>query len=113
MKLTERLESEPDPFFSMVESVVLDWLNKYPLESPTGKLSVENPADKEQVKQWVTGVWGRISHQLTDSGLPIDNRKILAMARDVFNREVARHPWYEQIKDLLPTAPPSTGWLDG
>lgn len=112
MNYSERPEVNQDPLFSMVENIVLDWLNKYPLESSQNQLSITDPTDKTQVKLWVTGVWGRISHQLRDSGLPVDNKKIMAMAREIFNREASRHRWFEQIKNSLPTAPPSMGWLE-
>ncbi len=97
---------------NMVESIVLDWLNKYPLESEDNHLSVKDPYNADQVRDWVAGVWGRISHQLTDSGFPGDNKILLKSAREIFNNELSKHPWYEQIKINLPKEPPSTGWLE-
>lgn len=112
MEIERPEQDKGDIIQSTVESVVLDWLNKYPLESHSGHLSVADPNNKDQVRVWVSGVWGRITHQLKDSGLPVDNNKILNLARKVFNTEIAKHPWYELIKDDLPKPPQSTGWLE-
>lgn len=50
----------------LVETVVDDWIIKYSLDS--GNLPVHN-ADRETVRQWITGVHGRATHQLMGSGM--------------------------------------------
>jgi hypothetical protein len=85
----------------IIDSVVVDWLNKYPLQGESA-LSVVDPDDAESVKTWVNGVWGRITHQIVSSGLPFDNAQILKVARKTFYAQLSAHPWYEKIKPYLP-----------
>lgn len=88
----------------IIESVVIDWLNKYPLQGEN-ELSVKNPNDPAQIKLWISGVWGRITHQILSSGLPFDDSLILNIARNSLYDQLAPHPWYEKVKPYLPQKP--------
>ena len=90
-----------------IEAVVVDWMNKYPLDGSLStsddlRLSVKGPEDIEGMKFWAQGVWGRITHEVLNSGLPYDNNEILKIALNVFYAELSRHPWFEQLKPFLP-----------
>ncbi len=85
----------------IIENIVIDWINKYYLED--SNLAIKNYDDAEQVRAWVTGVWGRISHQLSQSGLKYDNNSVLAHAGKVFFEQIGHLAVYEKLKPHLPT----------
>ncbi|MBP9816613.1 MAG: hypothetical protein KBD05_01125 [Candidatus Pacebacteria bacterium] len=84
----------------MVESTVITWLNGYALDG--SNLSIQNYEDKEEIKKWVRGVWGRIKHQLEDSGFPFPGGKIMNLAGFYFHDQIKNHPRYEALKPHLP-----------
>ena len=88
-------------FRDIIDSIVLDWINKYPLEGQ-GSLSMQSLPDSESVRHWVAGVWGRITHQLASSGLPFNDRQILSIASRSFHTHLESHRWYNEIKSYLP-----------
>ena len=74
----ELIERESDINYEVVESIVDDWIEKYPLRE--GNLAIENPNDPKQIDRWIDGVLGRIKHQLIDSGFPMKKEEMeLAM----------------------------------
>jgi hypothetical protein len=83
----------------VVEDIVIDWMNKYSLDD--GNLAVTDFDNPEQIKAWVAGVWGRITHQL-NAGLPYDENTLVAYAGECFYNQVSRHRSYEKIKPYLP-----------
>lgn len=85
----------------IVETIVIDWINKYYLED--SNLAIKNFDDSAQVRAWVTGVWGRISHQLSESGLKYDNSSVLAHAGKVFYEQIGHLAAYEKLRPHLPT----------
>ncbi|TSC85656.1 MAG: hypothetical protein G01um10148_1042 [Parcubacteria group bacterium Gr01-1014_8] len=86
----------------VIESVVIDWIDKYYIEN--SNLAVKHFNNPEEIKLWVQGVWGRITHQLSGSGLPYNNDVILANAGKSFFDLISRHREYEKIKPHLPRA---------
>ena len=86
----------------VIEDVVIDWMNKYPIEG--GNLAVGDFDNPEKIQLWAQGVWGRIAHQLSESGLPYDNAEILLTAGKVFFDQISGHPMYDKIKPHLPPA---------
>jgi hypothetical protein len=84
----------------MIETVVIDWMNKYPVES--GNLAITDPENTDQIKAWVGGVWGRITDEISHSGLPYDNKAIMYFAQKCLYDQLATHPFYEKMKPYLP-----------
>lgn len=84
----------------VIENIVIDWMNKYPLTD--GNLAVKDFDNPEAVRGWVTGVWGRISHQLSQSGLKYDNNSVLSQAGKSFYEQVSHLATYERIRPHLP-----------
>jgi hypothetical protein len=84
----------------IIENIVIDWMNKYALEG--SNLAIQNYDDPEQIKTWVQGVWGRIKHQLDDSGFPFKSGKIMNIAGFSFHDQIKGHPRYKALKPHLP-----------
>lgn len=92
----------------LVETVVDDWIIKYSLDS--GNLPVHN-ADRETVRQWITGVHGRASHQLMGSGMKgfsYSNPHAEALIGYFFYLYLSKQSWYAQFSkehpDVIPKA---------
>jgi|GEM_PF-2362502 len=77
-------------------------MNKYALDD--SNLAVEDFNDPAKIKPWVDGVWGRITHQLSESGWPYDNQKVMALAGKYFYDQVSDHKFYDKLKPHLPRA---------
>lgn len=75
-------------------------MNKYGLQE--GNLAVTDFDDGEQIKQWVTGVWGRITHQLKGSGMPFGDGEVMEYARVVLYRQLVGHEYFEKLLPYLP-----------
>lgn len=83
-----------------IEDVVIDWLNKY---APDGSnLAITDYDNREQIERWVHGVWGRITHQLAESGLPYPTNAIIALAGKAFYLHICAHPQYGKLRRYLP-----------
>lgn len=98
----KRLRSLDSTTADIIEDVVIDWMNKYSLED--GNLAVTDFDDPGQIKKWVEGVWGRITHQLSESGLPYDNNSVVGHAGKCFFEQISEHEFYEKLKPHLPHA---------
>lgn len=85
-----------------IEATVSRWLLLYPLRE--GNLAVSNQDAEARLKEWATGVWGRIKHQLDESGWPYDNTAVLALAAKYLHEELADDPLYEKLLPHLPSA---------
>ncbi|MBY0110433.1 hypothetical protein K2Y00_00275 [Patescibacteria group bacterium] len=84
----------------IIENTVIEWMNKYALTD--SNLAIQNYDDPEQIKTWVRGVWGRIKHQLDDSGFPTGGKNIMSIAGYYFHDQIKGHPRYEALKPHLP-----------
>ncbi|MEK9160661.1 MAG: hypothetical protein AAB440_01315 [Patescibacteria group bacterium] len=84
----------------VVENIVIDWMNKYALED--SNLAIRDYDNPEQIKTWVRGVWGRIKHQLDESGFPTGGEKIMNLAGFYFHDQIKGHHRYEALKPYLP-----------
>lgn len=85
-----------------VETVVIDWMDKYHTES--SNLAIEDFDDPRKIKLWVQGVWGRIRDQLSQSGWGYDDTAVLVAAGKTFFDQISSHPNYDKIKPYLPKA---------
>lgn len=83
----------------MVENIVIDWMTKYYIDD--SNLAVADYEDAAQIQKWVTGVWGRITHQILGSGLP-RSEDLQKLAAYYFNDQISGHRHYDKIRPHLP-----------
>jgi len=88
----ERIHEEPSSNRKVVEAIVDDWIEKYPLRE--GNLAIINPDDPKQIQRWIDGVLGRIKHQMIDSGFPMKKEEMELAIISSLHKNLADDEWY-------------------